>query len=111
MSVDNPSVIDFVAHDPKGTVVLVMVEGREWDGSTERLGQLQEKINNYLTFATDGEMLKKYPELTGKPVRLELRCIGAPDETTEQFLTLVRRTLSEQGIVFSVKQIGSVPSG
>lgn len=52
MSVEDTDVIDFVAHDPKGEVVLVMVEGREWDGSSERLFELQEKINNYAAWGT-----------------------------------------------------------
>ena len=111
MSVEDPKVIDFVAHDPSGEVILVMVEGREWDGSNERLFQLQEKINSYASFASDGQLIEKYPELAGKPVRLELRCVGAPDPNTASFLDIVRGRLREEGLSFSVKQIGLNPSG
>lgn len=111
MSVEDPSVIDFVAHDPKGEVVLVMVEGREWDGSSERLFELQEKINNYAAFATDGQLVQKYPDFVGKPVRLELRCVGDPDPATGRFLEMAKQRLRSSGLSLSVKRIGAHPSG
>ena len=111
MSVEDPGVIDFVVQDPGGAVVLVLVEGREWDGSDERLFQLQEKINSYASFASEGPLTEKYPELAGKPVRLELRCVGRPDPKTASFLNMARERLEEEGLAFTVKQIGQVPSG
>ena len=111
MSVEDTDVIDFVAHDPKGEVVLVMVEGREWDGSSERLFELQEKINNYAAFATDGQLVRKYPDFAGKPVRLELRCVGDPDPETARFLETAKQQLRSAGLSLSVKRIGAHPSG
>jgi hypothetical protein len=111
MTVENPNVIDFVAHEPSGEVVLVMVEGRNWDGSEERLFELQEKINSYASYAFDGQMLEEHPELAGKPVRLELRCAGAPDTGTAKFLEMVRERLKDEGLGFSVKEIGTTSSG
>lgn len=111
MSVENPDVIDFVAHDPGGEVVLVMVEGREWDGSDERLFQLQEKINSYALFVTDGQLVQKYPELAGRPVRLELRCASPPDPKTAGFVDMVRGKLEQEGLGFRVQQIRTDPSG
>lgn len=111
MSIEEPDVIDCVAHDPKGEVVLVMVEGREWDGSDERLFELQERINNYAAFATDGQLIEKYPEFAGKSVRVELRCAGDPDPATSRFLELAKRRLRSAGLSLSVKRIGARPSG
>ena len=110
MSVEDSSVVDFVTVEPSGEVILVMVEGRDWDGSDERLYELQEKINSYSAFVRDGEIREKYPELTGRPVRLELRCVGVPDPRTAHFLELVRSRLQEERLGFSVKQIGARPS-
>jgi len=111
MTVENPDVIDFVAYDPTGTVLLVMVEERQWDGSNERLYQLQEKINRYASFASEGQMSEKYPELAGKQICIELRCINQPDPKTAQFLERVEQTLQHEGFRFSVKLIGTNPSG
>jgi hypothetical protein len=111
VGVEDTNVIDFVAHDPNGEVVLVMVEGRDWDGSDERLFQLQEKINSYASFAFDGQLVVEHPELAGKPVRLELRCASPPDPKTAGFLEMVRGKLKEEGLTFRVQQIRQDPSG
>lgn len=111
MSIEDPNIIDFVAHDPSGQVVLVMVEGREWDGSDERIFELQEKINSYATFACDGQLIARHPDLAGKSVRLELRCIKPPDSKTTAFLDLVSEKLKEAGLGFTVQQIRDDRSG
>ena len=56
--VANPAVIDVFGLDGKsGEVVLAMNEPRPWDGSDERLHELQEKFNAYVSFLLDGEMI------------------------------------------------------
>ena len=111
MSVEDSNTIDFVAHDPNGEVVLVMVEGREWDGSDARLFELQEKINSYVSFALDGQLIEQHPELLGKPVRLELRCSRLPDPKTADFLGMVQKKLEEEGLGFSVQEIRDDSTG
>ena len=111
MSVDDPHVIDFVAQDPDGTVVLVMVEGREWDASDRRLFELQEKINAYAAFATDGQLIAHYHELAGKPIRLELRCVDEPEPKTAAFLEMARQKLEDHGLPFGFRRIrGTSPA-
>lgn len=110
MSLEDPNVIDFVAVEERGDVLLVMVEGRHWDGSDERLFQLQEKINTYASFALDGQLHKKYPEMTGRQVCIELRCVDRPDPKTSGFLDSVSEKLEAEGLGFRIKLIGPVPS-
>ena len=77
--VEHAHIIDIVAHDEKeGSVTLIMLEPRPWDGSELRLFQLQEKINAYLSFALDGEMAEAYPNLISLPLRLQLDCATPP---------------------------------
>lgn len=85
MSLEQTAFIDIIAHD-SGTdaVVLTMVETRPWSGSDEQLFQLQEKLNAYLSFALDSEMVEAYPQFAGKKVRVELRCAQKPDSRTAQ---------------------------
>jgi len=47
--------------------------------------QLQTKLNNYLSYALDGQLAKDYPDLSGKPVRIELHTDAEPDATTFRF--------------------------
>ena len=105
--VENPRGLDALAFDGEtGEAVLIMVEPRPWDGSEQRLFQLQEKVNSYLSFALDGEMTDAFPHLAGKPVRLQLDCAVAPDSMTEHFITAVREHIALQDMKFTVRLVG-----
>jgi uncharacterized protein DUF6572 len=96
-------VIDLFAVDKKtGDVLLVMNEPRPWDGSEERLHQMQEKFNAYVSFLLDGEMVTAHPELSGKPARIELRCDHIPDERALELLGLIHDQLALQEIKMEV---------
>jgi hypothetical protein len=99
----NPAVIDLFGVDGKtGEVVLVMNESRPWDGSDDRLHQVQEKFNAYVSFLLDGEMTAAHPELAGKPARIELRCDQMPDERALELLNLIHDQLALQEIKMEV---------
>ena len=105
--IEHAHVIDIVADDAKtGEAVLIMLEPRPWDGSERRLFQLQEKINAYLSFALDGEMAESYPALMGRPLRLQIDCVGRPDSTIVEFLSVVREQVGFQGINLEVRVMG-----
>src|SRR5438093_13348835 len=99
--IENPRGLDALAFDGEtGEAVLIMVEPRPWDGSEQRLFQLQEKVNAYLSFALDGEMTDAFPHLAGKPVRLQLDCAVPPDSMTEHFIAAVREHIALQAMKF-----------
>ena len=99
----NPGVIDLFALDQRtGEVLLVMHESRSWDDSDERLHQLQEKFNAYVSFVLDGEMVGAHPELGGKKARIELRCKHMPGERELGFLELIHNQLALQEIKLEV---------
>ena len=101
--VANPAVIDLFGLDEKsGEVVLAMREPRPWDDSDERLHQLQEKFNAYVSFLLDGELVAAHPELAGKPARIELRCDSVPDERALELLNLIHDQLALQEIKMEV---------
>ena len=105
--VENPRGLDALAFDGEtGEAVLIMVEPRPWDGTEQRLFQLQEKVNSYLSFALDGEMTEAFPHLAGKPVRLQLDCAVPPDSMTEHFITAVREHIALQDMKFAVRIVG-----
>ena len=101
--VANPAVIDLLGVDGKtGEIVLAMHEPRLWDGSDERLHQVQEKFNAYVSFLLDGEMTAAHPELAGKPARIELRCDHMPDERALELLNLIHDQMALQEIKMEV---------
>ena len=100
---DRTSVIDVIAEDPKtGEAVLVMNEPNEWDGSDQRLLDLQERFNAYVSFLLDGEMAEAHPELVGRPTRIELRCAHMLDDRALELLGLIHDQLEFQEIKLEV---------
>ena len=99
----NPAVIDLFALDQKSDeILLVMHESRAWDHSDERLHQLQEKFNAYVSFLLDGEMTAAHPELAGKRARIELRCAHMPDDRALALLNLIHDQIALQEIKMEV---------
>ena len=110
MSLRHANVIDLLAHDPAtDEVVMTIVEPRPWEGTDQHVYQLQEKINAYLSFALDGEMLEQLPQLKGKSVRVQLDCVQEPDAKTAYFIDIVRSQIGFQGIEFSVCVVPDLP--
>jgi hypothetical protein len=106
MSVIDSDKIDFLGHHPERDVVtLGMVEERAWDGSEERLCELEAKIQNYFSFIKDGQFAKMYPAYVGKPIEMKLFCLVLPDEETGRFIESVRSNLIEHGIEFVVSKL------
>ena len=101
--VRNPGVIDLVTHDPKsGEYALIMIEDRAWDGSEQRLLELQAKANAYLGFALDGQMAHAYPSTVGQRIRLQLDCTEKPDPQTARFLERLGQVVEQAGLRFVV---------
>lgn len=55
-----------------------MVEDRPWGTSPEQTDQLKAKINAYAGYLFDGTIFEHYPEIAGKPVRVQLDCVDTP---------------------------------
>lgn len=73
MSVEQPGVIDAIGiEDETGIVVLTITDHLNWKDAEEHLFILQDKINAYLGFVESGEIIDKYPDAEGKPVRIDV---------------------------------------
>jgi len=104
--VQYPDIIDKVIKDKDGNVVLVMCEDRPWDGSQQRLAELQKKINTYAAFACDGQLAADYPDLAGRPVFFQLWCIQhRPDARLVEFLDRANAQLAQHSLQITVKVI------
>jgi hypothetical protein len=92
-------VIDKIGHDPKtDEAVLVMNEPEPWNDSDERLFQLQERFNAYVSFLLDGEFAEWEPKLAQKRARIEVRCTHMPDARAIDLLSQIRDQLTHQEI-------------
>jgi hypothetical protein len=102
-SEDRVGVIDMIAHDPKtDEAVLVMNEPGSWDGSEQRLHELQERFNAYVSFLLDGEFAEWDPKLARKRARIEVRCAHVPDARSLDLLGQIHDQLAHQEIKLEV---------
>jgi hypothetical protein len=107
-----PGVLDALVVDEKaGRVVLVMVERRPWASGELQLWQLQEKLNAYVSFALDGEMEEMHPEISGKPICIQLRSDHDPSPEVLGLATRVREQLKLMEIDFEVWHTGEENPG
>ena len=106
MAVEDINVIDAIAEDTRtGEIVLLMHEPRAWTHGDRQLFELQEKLNAYLSFALDGEMVAEHPEWTSRPLRVQLDCAEAPGDRAELLLSAIRGQIAFQGITLHVRVI------
>jgi uncharacterized protein DUF6572 len=102
-SINRVGVIDLFAHDTNTDEILfVMNEPRPWDGSDERLHELQERFNAYASFLLDGEFTESHPELAHKRARIEVRCAHMPDARAIELLGMIHDQLAFQDIKMEV---------
>ncbi len=109
LATDSHNVIDFISRDTNGRVVLICVDEGTWDGSTERVVALQDKLQAYAVYALDGVLVRDYPELAGLPVCIELRCVHPPDAVTMHFLSVFQEVLKDRGLPLTIKQVRRQP--
>ncbi len=107
--VEHAGVIDFLGFNQTADeVLLVMVERRPWLNLEPQMFQLQEKLNAYLSFALDGEMLEAYPQFSGKSLRIRLECVETPPEEAIGFFQHVYEQAGLQGIAFEVEVVSGM---
>src|SRR5690606_1503731 len=106
MALQQTNMIDLIAQEPEPSeAVLVMVELRPWAESDQRMVELQEKVNAYLSFALDGEMQTHFPQFEGLTVHLRLDMVEPPSPRAEHFIGIIREQIAFQGILFSVRVV------
>lgn len=97
MSVDNSKVIDSISIDKDGNVVLTISDHLPWDEKGEHLLILQGKINAYLAFIENGEVIENYPDAKGCVILINIITKFLPNEAAELFLKRTREVLEESG--------------
>ena len=98
---EHPGVLDAMAHDTaEDRVILAMYAWHPWEGNEQQLFQLQEKLNAYLSFLLDGEMTEAFPQLSGKPVEIQLRTRFEPDARAADLMRRMREQLAFQKVDF-----------
>jgi hypothetical protein len=73
MSIEQTSVVDAIATDSVGFVVLAISDHLGWaDDPMRHMWLLQEKLNKYLAFVESGEIFGSYPHYRGQPIKIRV---------------------------------------
>lgn len=92
IGISHPSVLDLVTQSDS-QIRLILIEERAL--SNEDAPALQEKLNNYLGYALDGELLKNYPESKDKQVLLRPEFNAPPDPFITEFIHRYREAIAQ----------------
>ena len=96
--IDNPEVIDVVSITPdRSTVELHMVQSSKWTGSRKQLLRLQDKLNNYASFALDGQLAETHPSAANLPWRIVLHCQTEPHPDIADFIRQAKPLTEKAG--------------
>ena len=100
MSIDQTGVVDAIGvDDSTGQVVLTISDHLEWDNN--HLMLLQEKLNTYLSFVENDELLSSYPDAKDREVLINVICKYPPDQNAEDFLSQVNGIVEGAGMKFN----------
>jgi len=98
LSVEQVDVVDIIGTDRKtGQVVLTISDHLDWSDSIAHQTILQEKLNKYLAFVESGEILERYPDARGRPVRFRVIFKYKPDGDGEIFLSKAQEVIEGAG--------------
>ncbi len=82
--------------------MLTISDHLPWDEKNEHLLILQNKINAYLAFIENGELLEAYPDSKGRFILINIITKYLPNKNAELFLKKTREVLEESGSKFQL---------
>ena len=109
--IEDPTTVDLVVARRDGSVVLSMFEERPWDGSDERVFELEQKVNAYLAFVLDGHMARDHPDIDPSLITIRLDYVNRMDERTRALLPTIEATLAQYGIDFAIHHLSEATAG
>ena len=98
MSFD-PLKIDVVALSPdESHAEMHIVRDWPWTGTDDDVESFQAKIQTYVSYALDGQMLSDFPETRGLPWTIVVTSyVGGPDEKTAHVIGVLDERLVTYG--------------
>ena len=101
---DEP-VINFIFNSPDGKeYVLVLVEGRPWDGPGV-IDELADRIDLVVRYVLDGDLVREFPETAGRSLRIHVDHLEPADTDAAAFFLLAADRLAQKGLRFTAEQL------
>ena len=98
MSVEQTDMVDIVSINREtGHVVLTISDHLDWSDSLGHQAILQKKLNTYMAFVENGEILVQYPQAKGRPVAFRVVFRVPPDDSGQAFVAKAREVIESAG--------------
>ena len=97
-----PKTIDLLT-SKDDVCILYIVQGMDLDD--ELTLKLQEKINNYLTYISEGQLEEENPDMVNMAKKIQINLQYEPEGIAAEFLEKVRPYIEAEGIEFQI-QVG-----
>lgn len=105
MSIEQKDKIDFISTTPENKVELTISDHLEWDVENKHLLILQDKLNAYLDFIQNGQILEHYPNVENNGIIISVVMKYQPKEDSLTFLYHCEKFMEKQGLEFKWKVI------
>jgi hypothetical protein len=94
--------INAVTITGEGIVALVMRYA-----ASMPIDSMQQRVQEYVSFAVDGPLVAQFPETAGKPVQILVAPDEAPTAELESYVDLVRPKLAAYGVAIEINRSGA----
>lgn len=99
MAIHELDKIDRIMTDKKKTAVyLLLSDHLDWEEEGEHLALLQAKLNAYLAFIENGELVRHRPDVEGLPVVISVAAKYSPSPFATKFYRAVAPIAAEIGV-------------
>jgi len=104
MSIDELNKIDrIITYKEKSSVVLLLSDHLDWEEEGEHLMLLQDKLNIYLDFIQNGELVRHRPDLKGLPVTIRVAGKYPLGPEADKFYRVVGPVAAEMGVALELR--------
>ena len=104
MAIDELNKIDSIMTDKEKTAVyLLLSDHLDWEEEGEHLQLLQAKLNVYLDFIENGELVRRRPDLQGLPVTISVAAKYPPTDFAAKFYRAVGPIAAEAGVSLELR--------
>jgi hypothetical protein len=94
----HPDVVDLISQEKDGTIRLILAEVEALTG--DHVLALQQNLENYLSFAVEGQLAASTPSARGCPVRIRVDLYARPDGLVIESLRCFRVLALRKGVDF-----------
>ena len=105
MSVEQIDKIDFISTTDEEKVELTISDHLEWDEENNHILVLQNKINAYLDYIQNGQILEIYPNLKNNDIIISLMMKYNPNEKALAFLSHCEKFMETLDLAFKWKTV------